>query len=867
MFKYEEMDFKTLCNAEDIDPDSADALYALAQFCRTGKGVPASQEMYEKYLRSAAQAGSEAAEQELQQLNGAPAAHKTAQAPTSLTELIHSAERGTPDALIPAADACARMGEPERAVQFLQRAADLIDRKVYTEEECQQIWLKLAKLWGKDELNKPEECHRAYGMAAELHNAEAAAAYAKQCREGYGCEVDEEKALHYEMISAERGGASQKYWLAIRLMLSNKRMDAAMMLEQAIDCAQDEEMKNACRLVLASMGAGTLTPETAQWAWDHAQGPVVKLSPVEDGKKNEAEIPLNTLYQAYGTPEQAREAGLPFNAQQAAAIGRYDKSAGRVAWLEEAAALGDTTVYNELGYAYICGEGVNKDADQAVYWFRRGADAGDADAQRNLSICYQQGDGVPVDLEQSIAWLVKAAEQGVAQAQNDLGTCYFKGDGVEKDQARAVEWYRKAAENGSAMAEYNLGVCCQDGAGVEADDRQALEWFQKAADHGHEKAKAEADRLREKLAQAQKAQASAASRASTGVRAAPRVRTAAPRVQAAAPKAAPAPAQAASGASAGQGKWKVPLPLLIVVIAAVIWMLSGFAEVLLPKGEKDTASSGTQPAATASSSTDDPNTIDPFDESFFNQEGGVELHFNGISPNGTLTIYNNLPSDNPASQIVYEADRYEGISDQENITITATLDSNEYLLETKTLIVKADVDSHYLTALDELNADAWSQIKAALDEVVLANIGTPDANGVYGPNDNRNLNELDGHSMENSTLYNLTYKSCILLNAKTPEDPGYKQPVCRLIIEYTVDYDFVPIVSRYDSYTGTGISGCIYVDNLIVDGDGNAEVDSSQFGMDDQLYKDSVAFENEWVSPRVTDYTVSRMDAAQVIPQ
>ena len=94
MFKYEEMDFKTLCNAEDIDPDSADALYALAQFCRTGKGVPASQEMYEKYLRSAAQAGSEAAEQELQQLNGAPAAHKTAQAPTSLTELIHSAERG-----------------------------------------------------------------------------------------------------------------------------------------------------------------------------------------------------------------------------------------------------------------------------------------------------------------------------------------------------------------------------------------------------------------------------------------------------------------------------------------------------------------------------------------------------------------------------------------------------------------------------------------------------------------------------------------------------------------------------------------------------------------------------------------------------
>lgn len=866
MFKYEEMDFKTLCNAEDIDPDSADALYALAQFCRTGKGVPASQEMYEKYLRSAAQAGSEAAEQELQQLNGAPAAHKTAQAPTSLTELIHSAERGTPDALIPAADACARMGEPERAVQFLQRAADLIGRKVYTEEECQQIWLKLAKLWGKDQLNKPEECHRAYGMAAELHNAEAAAAYAKQCREGYGCEVDEEKALHYEMISAERGGAVRKYELAIRLMAKNKRMDAAMMLEQAIDCSEDPGMKHACGLMLAFLGVGTLTPETAQWAWDHAEGNSIKTNAEEEGKEHEIRIPLEYLTRLYGTPEQARAAGLPFDAKQAAALSNADDPAVATAWMEEAADLGDTTVYNQLGYNYACGNGVPQNTAKAFYWFQKGAEAGDADSQRNLGVCYEQGNGVPADMKQAVYWYTKAADQGQAEAQNDLGICCLKGLGMEVDLPRAIALFHKAAEGGSAMAEYNLGVAYRDGSGVEADDRQALEWFQKSADHGHEKAKAEADRLREKLAQAQKAQASAAPRASTGVRAAPRVRTAAPRVQAAAPK-APAPAQAASGASAGQGKWKVPLPLLIVVIAAVIWMLSGFAEVLLPKGEKDTVSSGTQPAATASSSTDDPNTIDPFDESFFNQEGGVELHFNGISPNGTLTIYNNLPSDNPASQIVYEADRYEGISDQENITITATLDSSEYRLETKTLVVKADVDSHYLTALDELNADAWSQIKAALDEVVLANIGTPDANGVYGPNDNRNLNELDGHSMENSTLYNLTYKSCILLNAKNPDDLGYKQPTCRLIIEYTVDYDFVPIVSRYDSYTGTGISGCIYVDNLIVDGDGNAEVDSSQFGMDNELYKDSVDFENEWVSPRVTDYTVSRMDAAQVMPQ
>lgn len=843
MFKYEDMDFKTLCNAEDIDPDSADALYALAQFCRTGKGVPASQEMYEKYLRSAAQAGSEAAEQELQQLNGAPAAHKPAQAPTSLTELIHSAERGTPDALIPAADACARMGEPERAVQFLQRAADLIGRKVYTEEECQQIWLKLAKLWGKDQLNKPEECHRAYGMAAELHNAEAAAAYAKQCREGYGCEVDEEKALHYEMISAERGGAVRKYELAIRLMAKNKRMDAAMMLEQGMDCSEDPGMKHACGLMLAFLGVGTLTPETAQWAWDHAEGNSIKTNAEEEGKEHEIRIPLEYLTRLYGTPEQARAAGLPFDAKQAAALSNADDPAVATAWMEEAADLGDTTVYNQLGYNYACGNGVPQNTAKAFYWFQKGAEAGDADSQRNLGVCYEQGNGVPADMKQAVYWYTKAADQGQAEAQNDLGICCLKGLGMEVDLPRAIALFHKAAEGGSAMAEYNLGVAYRDGSGVEADDRQALEWFQRAASHDYKKAWAEIEPLRRKMAQTAASQT--------------RADVSEPQPEA---KTAAAPAFEKKS----RGKWQ--LPLLIVILVTVVWLVPSVIRGILPGKTTDTAG-GSQSVAAASSSTDDPNTIDPFDESFFNQEGGVELHFNGISPNGTLTIYNNLPSDNPASQIVYEADRYEGISDQENITITATLDSSEYRLKTKTLIVKADVDSHYLNALDELNADAWSQIKAALDEVVLANIGTPDANGVYGPNDNRNLNELDGHSMENSTLYNLTYKSCILLNAKNPDDLGYKQPTCRLIIEYTVDYDFVPIVSRYDSYTGTGISGCIYVDNLIVDGDGNAEVDSSQFGMDNELYKDSVDFENEWVSPRVTDYTVSRMDAAQVMPQ
>ena len=65
MVQYDEHDYESLLNDPAIDPDSADALYALAQFCRRGKGCPASEVAYQKYLRHAADVGSTQAKTEL----------------------------------------------------------------------------------------------------------------------------------------------------------------------------------------------------------------------------------------------------------------------------------------------------------------------------------------------------------------------------------------------------------------------------------------------------------------------------------------------------------------------------------------------------------------------------------------------------------------------------------------------------------------------------------------------------------------------------------------------------------------------------------------------------------------------------------
>ena len=54
MFKYDDHDYESLLNDPAVDPDSADALYALAQFCRMGKGCSVSEMAYQKYLQRAA---------------------------------------------------------------------------------------------------------------------------------------------------------------------------------------------------------------------------------------------------------------------------------------------------------------------------------------------------------------------------------------------------------------------------------------------------------------------------------------------------------------------------------------------------------------------------------------------------------------------------------------------------------------------------------------------------------------------------------------------------------------------------------------------------------------------------------------------
>jgi TPR repeat protein len=119
------------------------------------------------------------------------------------------------------------------------------------------------------------------------------------------------------------------------------------------------------------------------------------------------------------------------------------------------AECGNAAAQSHLGYMFISGEGVERDAAEAVKWYRRAAEQGLADAQLNLGLIYAHGDGVPANTAEAAKWFRRAALQGLAEAQGRLAQLCYAGDGVRQDATEALAWLTLAANAGDADAVKN----------------------------------------------------------------------------------------------------------------------------------------------------------------------------------------------------------------------------------------------------------------------------------------------------------------------------------------------------------------------------------------------------------------------------
>ncbi len=102
-----------------------------------------------------------------------------------------------------------------------------------------------------------------------------------------------------------------------------------------------------------------------------------------------------------------------------------------------------------IAMCQITGSGLHATQDDLAS-VRQAAEAGDADAQNTLGDAHATGEGVLKDASEAVRWYGLAAEQGHVRAQYNLGNMYV--DGILKSHELAHMWFNIAGANGHERA-------------------------------------------------------------------------------------------------------------------------------------------------------------------------------------------------------------------------------------------------------------------------------------------------------------------------------------------------------------------------------------------------------------------------------
>jgi uncharacterized protein len=123
----------------------------------------------------------------------------------------------------------------------------------------------------------------------------------------------------------------------------------------------------------------------------------------------------------------------------------YPEGAERDSLLLRAGELGSLEGQRDLGALYATGDWTGPhDPVRAAEWYRRAAERGHVDAQYNLGFMYLCGEGMPSDPLEGLRWLHCAANQGDEQSLRLLADLYRNGyHGVPLDLDEAERWDKK----------------------------------------------------------------------------------------------------------------------------------------------------------------------------------------------------------------------------------------------------------------------------------------------------------------------------------------------------------------------------------------------------------------------------------------
>ena len=104
----------------------------------------------------------------------------------------------------------------------------------------------------------------------------------------------------------------------------------------------------------------------------------------------------------------------------------------------QAAELGCTTAYNDLGFAYDNGEGVERDEKKAKHYWELAAMGGDELARNNLGE-FESNEG---NMERALKHFMIAVGGGSDPSLKDIKYLYSKGCATKDDYAKALKAYQ-----------------------------------------------------------------------------------------------------------------------------------------------------------------------------------------------------------------------------------------------------------------------------------------------------------------------------------------------------------------------------------------------------------------------------------------
>jgi len=342
MYRYEELDLDEIQQSPDIDPESPEALYAMAQCYRLGKGVEANQALYEEYLSHAKAAGYETDELPEKEAEE----EKTAQKPEEKVRKDYASM--ALNTLVNLADnqdmgACYELyrrydSEDPEVAAYLKKAVELADAGLaeggekFDYDLCRDIFLAAGQYYAGGGEENPWLSKEYYGKAAELGSREACRVLAGYYKSGYGGSVDSSRELFYLERALKDGNARERYELGKAYMERGQKIKGSAAFEQLLtEDDLDPSLRVLCEI---SYHPGKDEADIVEKAWE-----------LEKWEPEMADF-MRSYYNR--DPRELDEQSLPTGEQACRIAMEYTENSEKKRWLSYAAKKGNASAKEKL---------------------------------------------------------------------------------------------------------------------------------------------------------------------------------------------------------------------------------------------------------------------------------------------------------------------------------------------------------------------------------------------------------------------------------------------------------------------------------------------------------------------------------------